>query len=316
MWYLSFILLVLGLFVVWYGAGLVIKACTRTTKEIGIHDSFVGLTVLSIGTSLPEISTHIKSSINILRGIESSGIAVGTNIGSNIIQITFIMGLIAFLVRIHATKKVLKGDYVVMLGSILLLWLFSLDGVLSRFEGILLVGLYLLYLYHLGDEEHILSKFAHPYHKVHWMQNLCIFFVGVVLLIVGADLVVDKGILLSIEWGVRETLIGTMLIGVGTALPELTTSIRAVLSKAEGMSVGTLIGSNITNPMFAVGIGAIISGYTVDRSLIIFDMPFWFIISLVGLLLFWKHQELTRKGAMIMIGGYIGYVIISLTLFR
>jgi len=138
------ILFIIGIIGLWLGAGITITGATEIAKKLKISYLFVGLTILSIGTSLPEIFTHIASSWKILNGIEASGVAVGTNIGSNIIQITLIMGMIGLFAIIKSSKQIQKRDGFVMLGSIALLWLFSLDGFVSRIEGVALALIYII----------------------------------------------------------------------------------------------------------------------------------------------------------------------------
>ena len=142
------ILFIIGVIGLWLGAGITINGATEIAKKFKISYLFIGLTILSIGTSLPEIFTHIASSMKILQGIDASGVAVGTNIGSNIIQITLIMGMIGLFAIIKSSKKIQKRDGLVMLGSIALLWILGLDGSIARWEGLLLVLLYADLHYH------------------------------------------------------------------------------------------------------------------------------------------------------------------------
>src|SRR3989338_7385888 len=143
---IDLLLLLVGLVFLWFGAALVITSSQRIAKSLNISEAFIGLTILSIGTSFPEIMTHIVSSIDILKGIEASGIAVGTNVGSNLFQITFVVGLVGLLLTIKSNRTMIHRDYLIMLGSILLLWLFSLNGRIGRLEGVILALLYVAYL--------------------------------------------------------------------------------------------------------------------------------------------------------------------------
>lgn len=281
----------------------------RIAKALNLSDVFIGLTVLSIGTSLPEMFTHIIASINILKGTDASGVALGTNVGSNLIQITFIVGVVGLLALVKSNKKILKFDYIVMLGSIVLLWIMSLDHYLSRIEGILLFGLYICYLWFLLKGEKIIEK--NPYKTNYWICGTLII-IGFGILIFAAYVVVNKAVFLSRIWHIEGSFIGTLLIGVSTALPEMTTAFRAILKGSTGMSLGTLVGSNITNPMMMAGLGAIISGYTVDNYLLWFDIPVWFLVSAVCLFFFWRDLRLHKHEALMLIGMYFLYVFVKI----
>ena len=119
------LLLILGIAVLWGSAELLVRAAQVIAAKLKISETFLGLTILSIGTTLPELGTHIASSIAILNGTDLSGIALGTNIGSNIFQITVILGIVALFMTVHAHKRFLDRDYIVMLVAIALLFVFA-----------------------------------------------------------------------------------------------------------------------------------------------------------------------------------------------
>lgn len=309
---IEFILFLLGVLSIWFFAGVVVDAAQRIAKHFNISEEFIGLTILSIGTSLPEISTHIIASIDILKGIDASGIAVGTNIGSNIVQITFILGFIALLTKVHTDKKILDRDYFIMLLAIIILFLISLNGRISRLEGIFITGGYIFYLYWLAKKEKVIEK--NPF-KTDYLRDGSLIIIGIGALLFSANLVVNNALKISELWNVTGLFLGTVIIGVSTALPELTVALRAILKGSTGISLGTLVGSNITNPMFALGIGAIISGYKTSSVLTFFDLPFWFFVSLIAMFFFWRKFKLEKKEAIVLIGFYLLYVALKLTFF-
>jgi cation:H+ antiporter len=313
--YQELIFLFLGIFGVWLTGELVINSSQIIARYFKISETFVGLTILSIGTSLAEMSTHVVSSLKVLKGDDVSGIAVGTNIGSNIVQITFILGLIAFFLHIHASKKFLRKDYSVMLGSIVLVWFMSLNNYISRVEGAILFFAYMYYLYSLGTDEHLIDKIEHNKEAHKPISSAFFLLIGIFGLLYSAEVVVSNGVLLAMHWNVRDTLIGTLLIGIGTALPELTTSLIAIKKKSMGMSMGVLVGSNITNPLMMLGLGAMISGYSVTNDIIRYDLPFWFFVSLLVLLFFWKDMRFTRKHAIVLMLSYLVYVGVRIKLY-
>ena len=307
-------LFIVGILGLWLGAGITINGATGIAKKLKISYLFVGLTILSIGTSLPEIFTHIASSWKILNGIEASGVAVGTNIGSNIIQITLIMGMIGIFAIIKSSKQIQKRDGLIMLGAIALLWLLGLDGFISRWEGAALAILYAVYIWWISRDEKSIKELIDPHHKPlngkkhHIGVDISNIFVGLVLLGLASIWVVDNTLFFANHFGIEQTFFGLVIIGVSTALPELTTAVRGVMKGVKSMSLGVLIGSNITNPMLALGIGAAISGYSISPTITWFDLPFWFGISALALLFFRNNNRLDKHEAAILILAYLCYV--------
>ncbi len=311
------IILILGIAVLWGSAEIIIRASQVIAAKLRISDTFVGLTLLSIGTTLPELGTHIASSVAILHGKDMSDIALGTNIGSNLFQISVILGIVALYIYVHAHKKFLKTDYMVMLGSIALLFIFSFTGrTITRYEGGILTVLYLVYLWHLGKLEHFVEKVEHDHNKKWLILHSLAIPVGIALLWVSSNKVVDSAHELSLMWGVSDSLIGALIVGFGTALPELAAAIIALRRRSEGMSVGVLVGSNITNPLFGVGIGALISGYTVSSKILFFDLPAWFFVSVIALIFFWTKLRIAKKEAVMLILLYIIYAYVRITYIR
>lgn len=309
------VLLVIGICGLWFSAELIIKSAKIISHKLKISDTFIGLTILSIGTTLPEMGTHLITSIKMVKeNIDISGVAVGTNIGSNIIQITVILGLIGFFMTVRARKAFLNKDFIVMLTAIFVVWVFSIDGTITRLEGSILAISYLVYLWTLGSTEKLIGKIEHN-HKKGVGFHLFIVFVGIALLLGASELAVDSLVSLSDQLGVTETLLGALVLGIGTALPELAAALAALKEKSSGMSLGVLIGSNITNPLFGLGIGSIISTYSVARSIFWFDLPFWFITSLVLLFFLKGNNKLEKKESAVLMAFYIVYVIVRIKLF-
>ncbi|MBU0460873.1 MAG: hypothetical protein KKH52_03935 [Nanoarchaeota archaeon] len=313
-------ILLLGCLGLWFGSGIIIKYAMEIIKKFHISGEFIGLTLLSIGTTLPEMATHIIASIDILKDpqhmITLSGIALGTNFGSNIIQITAILGLIGLLITVKTDKKIQNFDYPIMLGAIFLVFLISLDGRISRIEGVFLALLYLIYLGYLIKKEKIRKKIAdNNKHLSHLFLYVFFIAIGIAVLIYSADLVIDNAVLLSDHLKISGTFIGSLIIGVSTALPELAVVLRGIMKKATAISLGTLVGSNITNPLWGVGIGAIISGYHVSKVINFFDLPFWFFSSLLIWIFFFKGKKLFKWEAIACIMIYLLYVGLKIMFF-
>lgn len=316
------IFLILGLIGLWFGSTLIVEATKKLALALKISPMMIGLTVISIGTSLPEIATNIKSGL-----IGASGIAVGTNIGSDVTQITFILGLTAVIGTLFATKSLLRRDGAMVLISIILMFLVGITGYkVTWIEGSILIMIYLVYLFFVSKDEKVLKKIKediyysknHYQHKKDQIKNIFLLILGIAILIYSSDVVVENAVKLADIWGVAQNFIGVMIIGVGTGLPELSTAITAIIKKAGSISVGTLIGSNITDPLFSLGLGAIASGTKglfFAKNLLFFDIPFWFTVSIIALLLLRRNMRLERKEGFILLFLYAAFIFIKLKFF-
>ena len=297
-----------------------ISLLIRLANIFGFSKEFMGLTFLSIGTSIPEITSHIVASVDILRGGnigELSDIVVSTNIGSNIVQITLILGIVALFMHVKTTKHFLLRDYIFMLFSILLLYFFSFDGELSRLEGLFLFLIYMIYLYFLyrrrntlNEEERVLSES----NKGKGNSILLIFqsIIFLAILLFSAQLLLFSAQKLVDIIGISGTLLGGVFIGFGTAAPEFVTAISAIRQHSKEMSLGVLVGSNITNPLMAMGLGGMISTYSINKSILFFDLPFWFIVSFIIFFLFKRGYKIYKGEAVIMLLFYLIFLFFKI----
>ena len=307
----------------------VIEKSIRLSKRLGISQIFIGLTVIAIGTSLPEITTGVVASLDIVRGnidpFIASATVLGTNIGSDIVQQSLIIGIVGLLAvthsrAIHVRRKFLKIDGLVMIMAAILLLLFAMDNEISRAEGAVLFFGYLLFLWFLWMKE---DERIHNHKKIELdgsdkkgiFIDLSHIAIGLVIIIFSAEYILRVAEFFVVRYGVGGSLIGILVIGIAAALPELTTSITAILKGASSISIGTLIGSNITNPMFALGLGAMISSYQVPRPVIVFDIPVKIASGIILMWFLWRNRMFTRKEAMAMIGIYFVYILVRIKYF-
>ena len=319
-------ILLLGLIGLYFGADAVVEGARKIALELKVSQTLLGLTIISIGTSIPEIMTNLFSGWKVSRGIEASGIAVGTNIGSDVTQITFILGVTALLGTLYITKRDLVRDGKMILFSIILVFIVGFtDGKVTVLEGIVLLVIYAFYLGKLAKDEKVLRKVIknHKNHKNHFdiFKNGAKLTLGLIILIIASKYVVESALTLSELWGVSQSFIGIMIVGIGTALPELSTALKGIMKGAHEISIGTILGSNITDPMLSLPLGAIATssiGLTFDKNLLWFDMPFWFIVSIIALFLLGRNLKIgkqEKKEGYILIALYLVFVFIKITYF-
>ena len=272
-------------------AEYIIRKSMRLSEATGFSGTFVGLTVLSIGTSLPELFTNVVASIEILTHDLTpeigSALAVGTSI----------------------------GDIPLMIGTSILVLLFALDGTLSRWNGAVLFFGYLIYLYILYQrqrEENMKHQVCMDVREV--LADVFGIMVGLLFLIISARelLFIAKDIVTTS--GIGASFLGVFVVGAASALPELSTALTAVRKKQYGTSVGILIGSNITNPAFVTGLGAMISGYILPNAVIFADMPAK-IITGFFVYLFLRNLRLSKKEGFSLIAIYFIYLVLRMRYF-
>ncbi|MBC5792853.1 MAG: sodium:calcium antiporter [Nanohaloarchaea archaeon] len=284
-----------------FGADKVVEKMQGVAKAFGVSESVIAVSIVSLGTSLPELVQHVVGSLRIVTefgwlesGITSinctsaantycdiSSYVLGNNIGSDVIQQTLVLGLVILTAawmkgnkEFRFSKKFLLRDYAPMMGTTLLTLILAWDGTLSRIDGGILLSFfagYMYYQYTKRTEKLERQGDGEPSQKPY--LDLIIGFLLMGVVIGSADIflrVVEIGIAAT---GLSGSMIGVIIGGVVSALPEMTTAIQGLRQGAEGISLGTLIGSNILNPLLAIGAGAYISTYAVPRPLVLWDLP-------------------------------------------
>lgn len=306
---LPLLYIALGLLGLWLGTRWIINSATDIAARLNLSPAFVGLAILAVGTDLPEIFVSIHASLLHLKGVESSGIIVGNALGSCISQITLILGVAALFSVFTLTRQQWYRDGFALLMSILLLFVFGLDGIITRLEGTVMILSYALYYYLLTRDNQADTKEISVTEKTR-PATIIVFLLllGFATLIYSAHLVVNNTMLLAERWGVTQSFLGVAIIGLGTSLPELAVSIGAAFRKSTGMAIGNIIGSNIFDGFIPVGLGGTISTINVDKSVLIFDLPALAFVTLLVLLLLRTKRGISRREAVAMIGLYFGYI--------
>ena len=299
----------LGIIALIFSSDIAVGRSIKIAKKLGISDLIIGLTVVSIGTSLPEIFLSLMSGIYRLKGFESSGIAVGNIIGSCLSQITIILGLSGMVAKLHVPVRSLKRDGTMMFLAILLMYGVAFDGVITSLEGIGLTFIYITYLYYLSREERTIKEVGERKDQSLIFDSL--FLLGALLVVVlSSSIVVREGLELASVLGISPFMIG-IFAGIGTSLPELSISIGALGKGAKGLTLGNLIGSNITDPLLSLGMGAAVAGFTVEISAMGFDFVYWIFSSIVAMLLLWNHVDLNKKESSVLILVFLMYMYLK-----
>ena len=311
------IYLVLGLFGLWIGAELTTRGAISIAKKLKISYMFIGLTILAIGTDLPELFIDLTAAIQKLQGVDTSGLILGETVGTVISQTTFILGLIGLFGLVVISKREFLRDGLIMIGSAAVFFLMSMDGQISMMDGVILVIIYAFYFMTVLREEKLHEKIRNNrgYGVMLWAAVSLI--AGLFFLVFASKIVVENAVELANLWGISQTLVGLLIVGFGTSLPELSICVTAVRKKAGHLSIGNLIGSNIFDILFTLGISAVVAkGFSVTNSLVEFDIPFMIGVCVLAIFLLRTKMKLHKREAITLILVYAAYVALKLTMAK
>jgi len=316
------VLLTLALALLIKSADVFVEGAKGLAYRAGLPEVVIGLTIVSIGTSLPEILVTATAASDITPdNTEIADLAIGGIFGSVLVQITLILGVVVALRSVKVRPSWLKRDGLIMFLSIVLLTFFILTGsVLSRIEGFILASLYVVYIYwllskrdeimedELGDAEPVERKLNRTTASYAFMVTL-----GLMLALFAAHHLVNVASDLAYQMRVPHAVIGTTVSGVGTSLPELTIAFVAA-RRSEGVAIGTLIGSNITDPLLSIGLAAMVhplaltsSSYNLTMYLIV---PATLFGTAVSLAMMRSGYEFRRKEGIYLILIYVVFLSI------
>ncbi|NHN49233.1 sodium:calcium antiporter [Halostella sp. JP-L12] len=286
-----------------------------------IDEVLMGMTVLAVGTGLPELSSHLIASLGILSGTldyqVTSAVVIGGNTGSSTVQQFLLVGVLLIgYGSIQLTRTFIRESYVPMLGAFAVTILVAWDGSISRLDGVVLFVLYLGYVgIRVSRREQLPTLRERPSLNPRW--DILVATGLLILVLLSASIMLSVVELIVNTLALGGSTIGVMTIGVAAALPELTAVIDSIRRRAPNLALGTLIGSNIVNPLVGIGLGGAVSTYYVPPAVILWDLPFKLIVG-AGLLiwtLYWRDGELTRREGAYLLGLYVVFVTGRLLLF-
>ena len=306
----NLLLLIGGLVVLILGGELLVRGATRLALLLKISPLVVGLTIVALGTSAPELLISLKSAL-----AGSPDIALGNVVGSNICNLALILGITALINPIPVGKNSIQIDWPVAMGSCLLLYFWMRNGVIEAYEGIIFIVLLILYTVFIikrsrKETNAALEVAPEKINVVNWKQtttNILLVVAGCIGLYYGADWFVKGAKALTLYWGVSERVIGLTVVAVGTSLPEMVTSVVASIKKQSDVALGNLVGSNIFNVLSILGITSIVKNIEVSAIIFHTDMIWLLGITFIILpmMIFRKNVERFEGGILFMV--YIFY---------
>lgn len=342
---LNILFLVIGLALLIKGSDIFVDAGTAIGKIFKMSEVLIGLTIVCIGTGLPELILSINGSIN-----GSSNLVIGNIVGSNIFNMCVILGLICVLNPIKLLRQTIRKDiHMSLLSSVALFVLLldnieckSIQNVLSTTDGVILLLFFAVFVYYTFYEitEYLRDRRERKYqeHKEQkaknnngvvkkqieekneiktyttkdikkLFKNIIIGIIGISLVHIGADITIDNTIKIANFFNVSQTFISIIIIAVGTSLPELTTSYSALKKNRINIAVGNLIGSNMFNTLCVLGVSTLINPIKLEGTYLLIDCAVFIIVCLVMVLFTKRKPEISRIEGFSLLSIYIIYIV-------
>jgi len=306
---------VLGLAALIVGAEALVRGASKLALSLGVSSLVVGLTVVAFGTSSPEVAVSVGAVMN-----GTTDIAIGNVVGSNIFNVLAILGLSAVIAPLVVHSQLIRQEVPIMIGASVLMLVLVLDGRLGRTDGALLLALLIGYTAYLIRQSRAETKEIRDEYEAsmsrrkgwdsHWAVQLLLIGIGLALLVVGSEWLVDSAVAFARALGVSDLIIGLTIIAAGTSMPEVATSVLAVLRGERDIAVGNVIGSNTFNLLGALGISSLVSaqGLPIAPAIMNFDIWVMIAVALACLPVFLAGREIGRGKGLLFLGYYVAYV--------
>lgn len=311
---MEYILLVVGFVLLVKGADFFVDGSSSVAKRLRVPSLIIGMTIVAMGTSLPECSVSISAAI-----AHNTGVAVGNAVGSNIFNLMVVCGICALFCPLTVDKKTLRREFPFsVFVAILLLVLGWISMTLGRWDGIMLVLFFALFLFVMVTSALEARKSGDKQREEEEYKILpvwqCIIYIigGAAAIAYGGDLVVDSASVIAKTFGMSQNLIGLTIVAFGTSLPELVTSVVAAKKKEVDMALGNVIGSNIFNILLVLGVAATISPMAFNMENVI-DIIVLVVMSVIVLCFAWTKEKIVRWEGGVMLAlyaVYVGYICI------
>ena len=299
-----------GLVLLYFGADWLVKGAITLALHLGLSPLIVGLTVVALGTSIPEALVSVQAAIG-----HQGGIAIGNVVGSNILNIALILGLSALINPLKVDSHIVKADVPLLAGATFMLVVLLEDFHISRMEGAFLLLCIVGYV--VGNIMTV-KKTAPEDNKIDGLEvqedsgktfwrDIALLIVGIITLGFGANFLVTGAVDLARIWGLSEALIGLTIVSIGTGTPELATALMAAYRKSADLAIGNAVGSNLFNIMFVLGIAGLVAPLDatgINPS----DLYVMLAVTLLLLPTVWTGRVLDRKEGFMFLAIYVGYI--------
>lgn len=306
---MQFMLLLVGFILLIKGADLFVEGSSSIAKKFHIPSMIIGLTIVAMGTSAPEAAVSISSSL-----IGQNDMSVANVVGSNIFNLLCVLGVSTLINKLPVNKSTIKKDTPFLIFITTLLLLFAIDLHITLIEGLIFLGIFTWFIYSMIKEaKNNNQEEVDDVKELPMLKTIIYVVLGLVGIVFGGDLTVDAATAIATQFGISQNLIGLTIVALGTSLPEFVTSVLATKKGETDIAIGNVIGSNIFNILFVLGIASVISPMTIS---------FVAVIDILACILMtiFVYLDMRRKKQLINVYGityiviYISYIIY--TIFR
>ncbi len=313
---LTLILAVVGLVLLVLGGEALVRGASRLALGAGISPLVIGLTVVAYGTSAPEMAVSVASA---LEGQTGADLALGNVVGSNIFNVLFILGVSACVAPLVVAQQLVRLDVPLMIGASVLMFALSLDGRISRLDGVLLLAGAVSYTAFAvwqsrREGREVQAEYEQEFGPKTsagpgWAGSLGFIALGLVFLVTGSRWLVEGAVTLAKAFGVSELIVGLTVVAAGTSLPEVATSVIATMRGERDIAVGNVVGSNIFNILAVLGMSSLVSstGVTVAEPALRFDLPIMIATAVACLPIFVSGWRIDRWEGALFLGYYVAY---------
>ncbi len=299
-----------GLVLLFFGADWLVQGAVTLALHLGLSPLIVGLTVVALGTSVPEALVSVQAALG-----HQGGIALGNVIGSNILNIALILGLSSLILPLKVDSRIVKADVPLLTGATFMLVVLLEDFHISRMEGAFLLLCIVFYVTgnimtvkRTSPEEDKIEGMEIPEDsgKTLW-RDVGFLILGIVTLGFGANFLVTGAVDLARIFGLSEALIGLTIVSIGTGTPELATALMAAFRKSPDLAIGNVVGSNLFNIMFVLGIAGLVAPLD-GKGISSVDLYVMLGVTILLLPTVWTGRILDRKEGFLFLAIYVGYL--------
>ena len=311
---LSIMAIIIGFGLLIWGAERFVHGAAAIANNFGVPPLIIGLTIVGIGTSAPEILISVIAAYG-----GNPALAVGNALGSNITNIALVLGITAIVMPITVKSETLRREYPIMFIIMLVALMLVMDEHLGQIDGAILISGLFVMLYWMIQQgkkqkhDPLEKEFEQEIPEISTQKALLWFVIGLVLLIISSRGLVWGSINIAKAAGISDLVIGLTIVAIGTSLPELAASIVSVLKKEHDIAIGNIIGSNMFNLLVVFGIPGLMSPHIIDPAILVRDFPFMIGLSIALFIMaygFKGQGRINRYEGSLLLGGYVTYMIV------
>ncbi len=307
--------LAIGVLALYKGADLLVSYASSLAAKMGVSTAVVGLSVVTLGGIMPELSIGITASL-----ASGTDLIIGNALGSSILKLALVFGLAAIVAPIKIQASTLKHEFPWVMLAAVLIYFLAFDLLISRGDAIILILLGIAFQWYSIRTSHAemrktLGKHKHQRRKEEALRTARAWAriaLGLILIILGAKLFVDSSLALAEQFHVSELLVGILVIAIGASVPELVVTLVSAVKHQPGIGIGNIIGSNVMNIHLVVGVAALIKPLEIHPDLLIMDFPAFIFAAILVAALFKSHHKLTRFEGAVLVMGYLLYAMYSI----